>query len=291
MKCEKKNIKKIIKKRIKLPKQTKMGIRHNLRINGIPPKPIPVNLNRNEIRRGVSNFNINNINLNAHSEKTYIFNQYAGIGDILFVEPIMRQYFQNGHPIILPVLKQFLNLQQYFPYIKFIDMDLLDIDYNEKKIIETEDSIIIPLRFSSLMTNKYKMVNMDFNKWRTLTWLRHRYKEENLKKILGIKTGDKYNLINENFSSIYPFFKTNITLKNKYKNIKMCAIEGYNLLDWSGVIETATTIHTVNTSIMYLLETLELSTTDIHVYSRKGEEGHDFKKINYLFNLKYTKHI
>ena len=232
------------------------------------------------------------INLEAHPQKTYIFNQYAGIGDILFVEPIIRKYFQNGHPVVLPVLKHLLSLQKYFPYIEFIDMDLLDIDYNEKKIIKTDNHIIIPLRHSrAVMSNKYKMVNMDFNIWRTLTWLRHRYKEENLKKILKIKTGDKYNLINENFSSNYPFIKRKITIKNEYKNIKMRAIDGYNLLDWCGVIETATTIHTVNTSIMYLLETLELSTNDIHVYSRKGENGDDFKKVHYLFNLKYTKHI
>ena len=294
MKSEERSIKKIIKRRIEFPKQkTKMNERQKLRTTG-KPKLINVSLmTRNEIRRGKPNVNNNKINvsLDTHSLKTYIFNQYGGIGDILFIEPIIRKYFQNGHPVILPVLKQFLSLQQYFPYIKFINMDLMDIDYNEKKIIENENSVIIPLRHSSaVMSNKYKMVNMDFNMWRTLTWLRHRYKEENLKKILEIETGDKYNLINENFNSHYPFLKRNISVKNKYKNIKMSTIDGYNLLDWSGVIETATTIHSVNTSIMYLLEMLELSTTDIHIYSRTGENNHDFRKIKNLFNLKYNKH-
>jgi len=54
MKAEKQQIKKQIKARIELRKQTKMGVRDKLRITGIPPKPIPVDLvSRNEIRTGI----------------------------------------------------------------------------------------------------------------------------------------------------------------------------------------------------------------------------------------------
>ena len=159
MKSEKRQIKKQIKARIEVRKQTKMGIRDKLRTSGTPPRPIYVGLvSRNEIRRGVSNININNININTDAcpEKTYIFNQYAGIGDILFIEPIIRKYFQSGHPVVLPVLKQFLNLQQNFPYIKFIDKELIDINYEERNIVENEDTIIIPIRFSlPSMVTKY----------------------------------------------------------------------------------------------------------------------------------------
>ena len=69
----------------------------------------------------------------------------------------------------------------------------------------------------------------------------------------------------------------------------MKPIDGYTLLDWAGIIENASAIHTVNTSIMYLLETLELSTDNIHVYSR-NENGKDFIKVDYLFKMKYAKH-
>ena len=294
MKSADRSIKKTIKRRIEISQQpTKMSERNRRRLTPNAPRPLPVELvSRSDLRLSRGNYNINNIdiNLDTPTKKTYIFNQWAGIGDILFIEPIMRKYFQNGHTVILPVLNQLLSLQPYFPYVKFVDMDSLDIDYEEKNVVETEEHIILPIRHSvPRMGNKYVMVDMDFNDWRNLTWLRHRNKEEKLKKILGIKAGDKYNLINGNFSSHYPFVQREIVVRNGNKNIIMTPIKGFTLLDWAGVIENATAIHTVNTSIMYMLEILELSTNDIHVYSR-NENGKDFIKVDYLFNLKNTKH-
>jgi len=294
MKKADRSIKKTIKRRIEISQQsTKMNERQRRRLTPNAPRPLPVELvSRNSLRSGhnINYANIHNLDLDTNEKKTYIFNQYAGIGDILFIEPIMRRYFQNGHTVILPVIKQLLSLQPYFPYIKFVDMDSLDIDYDDKNLVETEDHIVLPLRHSGhKMSNKYKMVNMDFNDWRTLTWLRHRNKEEELKNILGIEAGDKYNLINENFASVYPFYQRGIVLENGYKNVHVKVIDGYTLLDWCAVIEGASTIHTVNTSILYLMEILELSTDDIHVYSR-NDNGRDFIKVNYLFNMNYINH-
>ena len=293
MKRVDRSIKKTIKRRIEINQQPlKMSERNRRRLSPNAPRPLPVELvSRNDLRSGYNvRYNKFDINLDTPTKKTYIFNQWAGIGDILFIEPIMRKYFQKGHTVVLPVMKVFLNLQPYFPYINFIDMDLLDIDYDEKNPIETEDHVVLPIRFSvPRMSNKYLMVDMDFNEWRNLTWLRHRNKEERLKNILGIKADDKYNLINGNFTSEHPYRRREIVVENGNRNIHMKPIDGYTLLDWAGVIENATVIHTVNTSIMYMLETLELSTEDIHVYSR-NENGRDFIKVDYLFNLKYTKH-
>jgi len=294
MKRVDRSIKKTIKRRIEISQQ--MNERSRRRLSPNAPRPLPVELvSRNALRSG-HNFRHNikkfDIKLDTPTKKTYVFNQYAGIGDIFFIEPMMRKYFQNGHKVVLPVLKGFLSLQPYFPYINFVDMDSLDIDYNEENVIETKDYVVLPIRHSGFkMSYKYGMFDMDFNEWRNLTWLRHRNKEEKLKNLLGIKVGDKFNLINGNFSSHYPFFHREIVVDNGNRNIHMESIKGYTLLDWAGVIENATAIHTVNTSIMYMLETLELSTNDIHVYSRKGENGKDFNKVDYLFNLKYIKHI
>lgn len=230
-------------------------------------------------------------------KKKCIINQFAGLGDILFVEPIMRHYFQMGYRVILPTIKSYLNIQSHFPYIEVVDMSLFNMNYEYKQFVNTDDTLIIPLRFSrefikgstynDTMRNKYLMVNMDYNEWKSLTWLRHRYKEDNLKKLLNINDGDKYNLINQNYSQA---FHRNIEINNGYRNIIMNVIEGYSLLDWSGIIESATTIHTVDTSIMYLLEILELSTDDVHIYSRYNKSS-DFNKTDYLFDKKYIKHI
>jgi glycosyltransferase involved in cell wall biosynthesis len=53
MKSKKRNVKKIIKKRIEL-QQTKMGIRDKIRISRTPPRPMPVDLvSRSEIRSNI----------------------------------------------------------------------------------------------------------------------------------------------------------------------------------------------------------------------------------------------
>ena len=57
------------------------------------------------------------------SKTELIFNQFFGIGDILFIEPIMRRFFQEGYKINLPILKIYLPIQHYFPYINFIEQE------------------------------------------------------------------------------------------------------------------------------------------------------------------------
>lgn len=231
------------------------------------------------------------------NEKICVFNQFFGLGDILFIEPIMRRYFQNGYKVILPVLNKYLDLQPYFPYIEFVDKELYKINYDEHKIIDDGNKLILPLRWSreffnstykDTMRNKYLMVNMNLDEWKSLIWLRHRHKEEALKKLLNINEGDKYNLINKNFHTFFDGHRE-IIINNGLKNIEMNFIDGYTLLDWSGIIESATTIHTVDTSIMFLLETLKLSTDDIQIYNRYSNRN-DFYKTNYLFEKKYIKH-
>ena len=230
--------------------------------------------------------------------KDIVFNQFFGIGDIIFIEPIIRSFFQKGHKVILPVLSKFADIQPYFPYITVVDKDTLDIDYECQKVVETDDMIIYPVRWSKeyfrsrtyndTMKNKYRMFDLDLDEWRKVTWLKHRWKIDSLKELLGIKKGEKYNLINNNFYS----FDTKVRkfeVDNNHKNIEMSIIDGYTLFDWEGVIRDATTIHTVNTSILYLMETLELKAKEIHFYSRNSN-GSDFGNVDYLMSKNYKLH-
>ena len=64
------------------------------------------------------------------SKTELIFNQFFGIGDILFIEPIMRRFFQEGYKINLPILKIYLPIQHYFPYINFIEQENYKIKFH-----------------------------------------------------------------------------------------------------------------------------------------------------------------
>lgn len=231
------------------------------------------------------------------TKKEIIINQFFGIGDILFIEPIMRYYFQQGHKVTVPILYKYLDIQRNIPYVNFVDKNFYNIDYEEQKIIETDNHIILPMRWSKeffnsplkeTMRNKYRMVGIELEEWRNLTWLRHRWREKLLREILCINNNEKYNLINCNFFS-FENKTTKINCENNYRNIEMRFIPGFNLLDWANVIENAENIHSVNTSILFLLESLNLKAKEIHLYSR-NVNGEDFIQTEYLRSKNYVLH-
>ena len=48
----------------------------------------------------------------------YIFNQFQGLGDILFCEPIAKHFYKKSkNEIVWPVNNDSLWLKEYFPYI------------------------------------------------------------------------------------------------------------------------------------------------------------------------------
>ena len=227
-------------------------------------------------------------------KKEIIINQFFGIGDILFIEPIMRDYFQQGHKVTVPILYKYLDIKRNIPYVNFVDKNFYNIDYEEQKIIETDNHIILPMRWSreffeshlnDTMKNKYRMVGIELEEWRKLIWLRHRWRENSLKELLGIKQGEKFNLINCNFYS-FENRTINLNINNKLKNIEMKFIPTFNLLDWACIIEEAENIYSVNTSIIFLLEVLNLKAKEIHLYSR-NVNGADFIQTEYLRSKNY----
>jgi hypothetical protein len=62
--------------------------------------------------------------------------------------------------------------------------------------------------------------------------------------------------------------------------VDVCFIDGFTLIDWCMVMENAKKIHTMNTSINFILETLDLTCEEYVIYAR---DRHNLKQINYLF--------
>lgn len=220
-----------------------------------------------------------------------IINQFQGLGDILFCIPIARELLNNGNQnIIWPVNPIYLNIQKHFPDIQFVNKETFKMDYNRKDIYELNSCTVIPMRFSDsimkvpyydCMRSKYTMVGLDMDVWRTLTFKRDHANETALFKKLGLRPGVKYTLVNECFrtgSSGRVDIQT-----NNAKVVKMSTIEGFTLLDWSLVIEHASEIHTVGTSINYLIEILKPKAKAIHLYIRKPDEK-DFKNYDYILS-------
>jgi hypothetical protein len=228
--------------------------------------------------------------------KTCIINQFRGLGDILFTIPIARKYKADGYHVIYPTI--FPEIAKHFPDINIVPKDTVNINYEKNDMNKQNGTLILPLRFAdgilklsyrNCMAAKYRLLDMPVNKWRELYWDRDNVLEKKLfHDVLGLNERTKYNFINNVFLSDFSK-KIDIPVKNGNKNVFMSRIKGFTLLDWGLVIEKAETIHTVSTSLIYMLEIMELKAKEVHLYKRQGIEN-DHSYYDYLLTKEYVLH-
>lgn len=230
----------------------------------------------------------------------YIINQYQGLGDILFCEPIAKYLYDNGNnEIFWPVLDEYIWIKEYIPYINFVKKNDFNFNYESTFFSQIDEfTHHVPLRFANpivrnlsshdysdqyhTMLDKYRMLSLPQDLWRTLKWNRNLEKENNLyNSVIKNKT---YVLVNNYWSD----GKVDITFNALGRDIiYMDKKEGFTLLDWSKIIENADEIHTVSTSNLFLIETLNIKTNSVFIYPRKPREN-NFEGILEFVNKKFN---
>jgi len=217
----------------------------------------------------------------------YVFNQCFGIGDVLFCEPIARHFYNEGeNEIFWPLNDHFMWISDYIKYINFVPKSShrTDYDYESWNLGLTSLGVYyIPLEFSNQivrklkpydysdnyhnMLDKYRLLGFSEDMWKTLKWERNLEKENKLYNLL-VKD-ENYILINTKWS------EGNISIEtdSKFQIINMDILDGFTLFDWAKIIENACEIHTVSTSNLYLLETLNLKANKVNIYPRKPREN------------------
>ena len=288
------DINKHIKEQYK--KETKMGgvikrIEKDKKNKDIKiPPPLKLNSEIIENYKKIAIFNPN---------RTCIINQFAGLGDIIMCEPIARMYHEMGYKILWPVMPYFTNINKHFAYITFVDKSLLNIDYNYSNFSNINGTLILPLRFSDSIMNvpyadcmksKYMMFNLPFKTWRNVQWTRDVKAEKELfYDVLKLSEKEPYNLISNTFKSDFSGHNK-ITPSNNFRNIKVEKISNYSLIDWGMVIENATNIYTVGSSINCIIEKLEIKAKEYHLFPRMPDEK-DCKFYEYFIEKPHITHI
>jgi len=219
-----------------------------------------------------------------------IINQPFGIGDILFLSPLIKQL--DIEEAIWPIIDHYYWIKEYIK----ID-NLTFIKQSEFKISNHTDYTEIPFQHAhslvpqsnDCMEAKYLLLNADFESWRTLTFNRNKEKENQLKQHLNINPGEKFIFINNNFAGPEFNYKVDIKYQTDLKIIYQEYIKGFTLLDWCGVIEQASEIHTVSTALFFVIEALNLEKTSLHLYPRKPLDK-DLSPIKTLINSKWICH-
>lgn len=158
-----------------------------------------------------------------------------------------------------------------------------------QNIIDREDLLFIPLHGhqlldSSVMKSKYKLVNLPWQQWgKYFNYFRNVAKERELfYERLGLKDEDKYVFVNQKYASPPDVLIKPFSLNcGDMKQVHLSLISGFTLFDWSMVLENATNIVTVETSLNYLCEFLRLKADKMLMLSKW--EPPDFHHIEGLF--------
>jgi len=232
---------------------------------------------------------------------TIIPNQFFGLGDIIFTQTLVHR-IADGRPIVWPVLAHFVEgLQRAYPHIKFVDHRTMQIDFDRRDQYEFEHPTLgrctaLPLRwadailkvpYNDCMKAKYMLYGMDFEDWRERAmWVRDEKQEKELQYNYPY-TPNECILVNNIFGSESKLTISIPIVRDNY-TILMHPLKSFSIFDWAHMIEKCKEIHTVNTSIIYLLELLDLKAPEIHLYQRPIK-GQTFDNISYL--LKKHKYV
>jgi hypothetical protein len=111
------------------------------------------------------------------------------------------------------------------------------------------------------MTDKYRVLGLNTDMWKSLKFTRNYEKEQNLKNIILGDVEGEYDFCNIFYGGIDPG-SNDISSKIKEERplIKLSVVHGYSLIDWCGVIEGATKLHTVSTSLLFIIQSIRNNT-------------------------------
>lgn len=194
------------------------------------------------------------------------FVQAAGLGDLLFLEPIARYFYLQGDQIYWPVVPMFQSISKYIPYINWRESQ--DMVYDE---IYKFDGLKPAEYNCRILEAKYKYADFPFYIWRTFHYNRFMNKEATLVKRLKIDLEKPYRLIHSEYDS-NRLFTIPIPENPDMRNIYIEPIQKFSLFDWSTIIENAYEIHVVSTSSLYLIEKLNLIHNPIvNLYGRHND--------------------
>ena len=149
-----------------------------------------------------------------------IINQPFGIGDILFLNPLIKQL--DIEEAIWPIVDHYYWIKDYIKidnltFIKQSEFDKTKFnDYNEIPF-QHAHSLIPPAQ--DCMEAKYMLLEADPELWRTLTFDRNIEKETQLKQHLNISLNDEFIFVNNNFAGPEYNYKVDIKPQTDLKII------------------------------------------------------------------------
>ena len=197
-----------------------------------------------------------------------LIEQPGSLGDIFFIQKIIH-ILSKEYKIYHPVLPTFWSVgadQIINPAVSGPNIQLPS-QYNVYKCSDH-----IKNNPYDVMTSKYQGLGMEWDDWSDyFKYERNLEREDALRKFLGVEKGDSYILLNR-------YYGFNSEMNGVYKQVPKDydgkiiemdpSIPGCKIFDWCWMFENAEEIHSVDTSIHYIMETLELKASKLTIHPR-----------------------
>lgn len=203
--------------------------------------------------------------------KPCLIKQPAGIGDIFFLQKVAHTYRERGCEIIWPLRDDIFWISEYIPNISWYrESD----DFPGKNLFnyvgfgETDKFIYIDTSTADqtyntdptrIMSAKFGLVGLDHTDWWKYFKFNRNLERENklYYDILGLTDNSEYVYVND-------IINTNIVKTGKLSNKKYNylpihnqIIDGFTLFDWIKVWENAKEIHSIPTSICFVVDVID----------------------------------
>lgn len=217
-----------------------------------------------------------------------VINQIHSIGDILFIEPICRHFWNlNGKKPILPVRDHLMWLSEYIQSAELVPLSTSGMDEDCMDVKED----YLPLRFANqivrglqpydhhdfenMMLDKYELSNVNKHLWRYIYLKFNLTKGSDLMKHINLKHNDKFILINN--KSQAGTIDIRPSNPNNYRIVYMEEIPGYTVIDWYLVMYYAQENHHVSTCTFFIMQAIgryfgEFN-SKVFIYPRPNEDG------------------
>lgn len=222
--------------------------------------------------------------------KICLIKQPAGIGDIFYLQKFAKLIISSGYKIIWPIEKKLLWIRDYIkePMIEFISIESQFPNkewFNSGRFsFQSENFLYLSpdgLQFPGkrIMESKYLLISQDDHDWYDyFQFERNIEKEEDLYyNVLGLKDDSEYVFLNKYANTKNIKYNGLDDLTFDLPTIELEIKEGFTLFDWCKVFENATEIHTVHTSLNYVIDKLDIKSKKYCMY-----QGNHHSDVQYI---------
>jgi hypothetical protein len=232
-----------------------------------------------------------------------VINQPGGLGDIIWIQPIVDHMIDRGYEVIYPVKDVYYEMisrsirKDGLRWVPETGEYPMKECFSSINPIKSGEDLYLPIQYADrhlpphcpVMISKYCWVGIPIKNWHnSFTIDRKKEKENRVFEIYNIDRSKPYSLVNMTFGTPPDLnFTREISVPVHTDQVLEMKIDKENdlcLFDWMAAIEEASEIHTVETAVCYLVDKYA-KTENINMYEkrRKDEPSNYYNMISLVY--------